>query len=137
MFTKLFRIGNDPVIRFTKNGDAVLGLSLAYAYGRKGEDGKRPTQWLDGSLWGKQAEALAPYLMKGNQISATLDDLHIEEYEGKNGKASKLAGRIVNIELVSSGQSERNQVPSKPEPRPSSAKPSSNFSDMEDDFPPF
>ena len=135
MFTKLFRIGNDPVIRFTQKGDAVLGLSLAYAYGRKGEDGKRPTQWLDGSLWGKQAEALAPYLLKGSQIGATLDDLHIEEYEGKNGKASKLAGRIVNIELVSSGQSERNQVPSKPEPRPSSAKPSSNFDDMDNDLP--
>jgi len=135
MFTKLFRIGNDPVIRFTQKGDAVLGLSLAYAYGRKGEDGKRPTQWLDGSLWGKQAEALAPYLLKRSQISATLDDLHIEEYEGKNGKASKLAGRIVNIELVSSGQSERNQVPSKPEPRQPSAKPSSNFSDMDDDLP--
>jgi single-strand DNA-binding protein len=115
----------------------VLGLSLAYAYGRKGEDGKRPTQWLDGSLWGKQAEALAPYLLKGGQISATMDDLHIEEYEGKNGKASKLAGRIVNIELVSSGQSERNQVPSKPEPRQASAKPMSNFSDMDDEPLPF
>jgi len=137
MFTKLFRIGNDPVIRFTQKGDAVLGLSLAYAYGRKGEDGKRPTQWLDGSLWGKQAEALAPYVLKGNQISATLDDLHIEEYEGKNGKASKLAGRIVNIELVSSGQSERNTAPSKPEQRQSSAKPMSNFSDMDDEPLPF
>jgi len=100
MFTKAFRIGNQPLIRHTPKGDAVLGLSLAYAYGRKGDDGKKPTQWLDGSLWGKQAEALAPYLNKGGQIVATIDDLHIETYQGKNGEGHKLVGRIVNLELL-------------------------------------
>lgn len=102
MLTKAFRIGNDPKIRFTKNGDAVLSLSLAYNYGRKGEDGKKPTQWLDASLWGKQAEALAPYLQKGGHIVASVDDLHIEEYEGKNGAGHKLSGRVAAIEFVGS-----------------------------------
>ena len=100
MFTKAFRIGQEPQLRYTKKGDAVMGLSLAYNYGRKGDDGKKPTQWVEGSLWGKQAEALQPYLAKGGQIVATLDDLHIEEYEGKNGPGHKLAGRVVSLELV-------------------------------------
>ena len=106
MFTKAFRIGNEPQIKYIQKGDAVLGLSLAYSYGRKGDDGKKPTQWLDGSLWGKQAEALAPYLQKGGQIVATIDDLHIEEFEGRNGPGHKLSGRIVNLELVGGKQSE-------------------------------
>lgn len=100
MFTKAFRIGNEPQLRFTQKGDAVLSLSLAYSYGRKGDDGKKPTQWLDGSLWGKQAEALQQYLTKGSQIVATVDDLHIEEYEGKNGPGHKLVGKIVGLEFV-------------------------------------
>jgi single-strand DNA-binding protein len=146
MFTKLFRIGNQPVIRFTQKGDAVLGLSLAYAYGRKGEDGKRPTQWIDASLWGKQAEALSPFLVKGNQVSATIDDLHIEEFDGKTGPGYKMAGRVINIELVSSGERKESapapSVPERPLPNSGSGKPAqrsapqgSGFDDMPDDLP--
>lgn len=101
MFTKLCRIGNDPTIRFIPSGDAVLSLSLAYNYGRKGDDGKKPTQWIEASLWGKQAEAVTDYLHKGDQISVAIDDLHIETYEGKNGPGHKLAGRIVSFDFVS------------------------------------
>ncbi|MHB1098336.1 MAG: single-stranded DNA-binding protein [Burkholderiales bacterium] len=135
MFTKAFRIGQEPQLRYTQKGDAVMGLSLAYNYGRKGEDGKKPTQWVEGSLWGKQAEALQPYLAKGGQIVATLDDLHIEEYEGKNGPGHKLVGRIVGLELVG-GKPEGSSAPAQrqaaPSPRGGGA---SGFDDMDDDIP--
>ena len=129
----LFRIGNDPSIRFTPKGDAVLGLSLAYNYGRKGDDGKKPTQWVDGSLWGKQAEALAPYLSKGGLISCSLDDVHIEEYEGKNGPGHKLVGRIAGFEFAGGKRDDNPQPASRPrEP----AKPSSSgFDDLDDEIP--
>ena len=126
MFTKAFRIGNDPQTRYTQKGDAVMGLSLAYNYGRKGDDGKKPTQWLEASLWGKQAEALAPYLQKGGQIVATVDDLHIEEYEGKNGAGHKLAGRIVSLELVGSKGSESGAS------QPAQKQPDGGFDDGSD-----
>ena len=136
MFTKAFRIGNEPTIRYTQKGDAVMGLSLAYAYGRKGDDGKKPTQWIDASLWGKQAESLAPYLVKGGQIVATIDDLHIEEYEGRNGAGHKLAGRVVNLELIGgkpeSAPSQRSEPAAQPSPRGGGA---SGFDDMDDDIP--
>lgn len=96
----LFRVGNEPTLRYTQKGDAVLGLSLAYNYGRKGEDGKKPTQWVEGSLWGKQAESLAPHIGKGGLVSCSLDDVHIEEYEGKNGPGHKLVGRISGFEFA-------------------------------------
>jgi single-strand DNA-binding protein len=105
MFCRLCRIGNTPELRFTPAGKAVLNLSLAYSYGRKGEDGKKPTQWIDASLWDKQAEGLAPHLKKGNQVSVALDDLHIEEFEGKNGKGYKLVGRVVSLDFADSKDS--------------------------------
>lgn len=108
-----FRIGNDPELRYTP-GDkstAVLNLSLACNYGRKDATGKRPTQWVDATLWGAQAEALAPYLLKGGEVTCTLDDLHMQEFQrGNNGGTGyKLAGRISNLKLVGSPPQQQQQ----------------------------
>ena len=65
MMIGLARLGRDAEIRTTSQGDSVATLALAFSYGRKGSDGNRPTQWVDAALWGKRAEALAPYLTKG------------------------------------------------------------------------
>ena len=59
------RIGRDAELRFTAAGDAVCSVPVAVDYGRKGQDGKKPTQWYEVTLWGKQAEGLAEYLTKG------------------------------------------------------------------------
>jgi single-strand DNA-binding protein len=95
----LFRIGRDAEVRHTPSGDAVINLSLAYNYGPR-KDGK--TQWIEASLWGKLAEALAPYLKKGGQIDAIIEDPHIETFQGKNGEGTKLVGRVLKIELAGS-----------------------------------
>src|SRR6266404_818822 len=104
----LARIGRDAELRATA-GDSVANVSLAFSYGRK-VDGKRPTQWVDASIWGKRAEAIVPYLLKGAQIAVTLNDVHIETYQGKNGEAFKLVGNITEIELAGGGQSQSAQA---------------------------
>lgn len=131
MFTKIFRIGNEPAIRYTPSGKAVLNLSLAYSYGQK-LDGKKPTQWIDGTLWDKQAEGLAPYLKKGDQVGISLDDVHIEEYDGKNGRSSKLVGRVVGIDFVSGSKDKAEPSQSEPAPKPKTA---GGFDGMVDDIP--
>ena len=105
------RIGRDAVLRFTPNdGTAVVNLALACDYGRKDpQTGKRPTQWVDATLWGRQAEALAPYLLKGQQVQVTVDDVHIETYQGQNGPGHKLVGRISHIKLVGSAPQQQGQ----------------------------
>ena len=133
--TGVFRIGRDAAIRQTAKGDSVANLSLAYNYGYKGDDGKRPSQWVDGSLWGKRADALAEYLVKGQQIFAVINDIHIEEYQKNDGSTgTKLTGSIGEIELVGgSGTGQREQKPApKQEPKPA---PSGSFDDMADDIP--
>lgn len=131
----LARLGRDAEIRTTSNGEQVATLALAFSYGRKGSDGKRPTQWVDGALWGKRAEALAPYLLKGGLVSVSLEDVHVETFEGKNGPGHKLAARVVDVELVGGG--ERTAAPA-PAPRPAPRPPasaSSGFDDMDSDIP--
>lgn len=131
----LARLGRDAEIRTTSNGEQVATLALAFSYGRKGSDGKRPTQWVDAALWGKRAEALAPYLLKGGLVSVSLEDVHVETFEGKNGPGHKLAARVVDVELAGGG--ERTAAPA-PAPRPAPRPPasaSSGFDDMDSDIP--
>ena len=129
------RIANEPVLRSTPNGDAVINLSLPCDYGRKGQDGKKPTQWVDASLWGKQAEALAPYLVKGQWIAFTLDDVHIEEYQSGGTTRSKLVGRVSNIKLI--GGKPEGQQAAKPQTSGQNVRnaPVPGFDNFDDDVP--
>lgn len=145
--TDLFRLGRDAEVRYTTGGDAVTNLSLAYNYGRKGDDGKQPSQWIEASLWGKLAEALSEYLKKGVQVYASIDDVHIEEFTDRDGaKRSKLAGRINAIKLAG-GRRDEGAAPT-PAPKPQrhgdragappqarQAATGTGFDDMDDDIP--
>ena len=105
----LARIGKDVEVRYSPNGDAIANLSLAFTYGKKGADGKRPTQWVDATLWGKRAESLAPYLKKGGQIVVYLSDINIQTYDSKSGQGVKLVGKVDDLELIG-GQVQTAQV---------------------------
>ena len=142
----LARLGRDAEIRTTSQGESVATLALAFSYGRKGSDGNRPTQWVDAALWGKRAEALAPYLLKGGLVSVSLEDVHIETFDGKNGPGHKLAARVVDVELASpkqAGAAPAQQQRPAPAPRgddgaggpPAGHPASSGFSGMDDDIP--
>ena len=133
----LARLGRDAEIRTTGNGEQVATLALAFSYGRKGSDGNRPTQWVDAALWGKRAEALAPYLTKGGLVSVSLEDVHIETFEGKNGPGHKLAARVVDVELASPKQPSAAPAPRQaPAPRPAPAPAGGHgFEEMDSDIP--
>ena len=135
----LARLGRDAEIRTTSQGESVATLALAFSYGRKGSDGNRPTQWVDAALWGKRAEALAPYLVKGGLVSVSLEDVHIETFDGKNGPGHKLAARVVDVELASTkqaGSAPAQQQRQAPAPRPAPAPSGGHgFESMDDDVP--
>lgn len=95
----LARLGRDAELRYLPDGKAVCNLALAVNYGKRGEDGNRPTQWIDASLWGQQAEVLAEFMVKGSLHCFTLSDIHVETYEGQNGPGHKLVARVDSVEL--------------------------------------
>lgn len=131
------RIGRDVEVRYLTNGDAVANVSLAFTFGKKGDDGKRQTQWVDGSIFGKRAEALAPYLLKGGQIAVTLEDVHIETFKTRDGTpGTKLVGKITGVDLVSGGE-KRAEAPARPTPPPvAPPRRQAPFEDaMDDDIP--
>lgn len=64
-------IGRDAEVRHTHSGDPVAGFSVAVDNGKDSNGNRRDPTWYDASLWGKRAEALAPYLLKGGKITLT------------------------------------------------------------------
>lgn len=115
--TDVGRIGRDAELRYTPNGDPVCNIAIACEYGRKGNDGKRPTQWVDATLWGKQTEAMAQYLVKGQQVHFTIDDAHVETYtKSDHSQGVKLTGRVIIIKFAGGppSQSQGNQPVQQP-----------------------
>ena len=121
MMIKLVRIGKDAELR-SANGRPVLSLSVVYDVGY---GANKKSQWLNLAMWGAQAEKTAQYFTKGKQIVVRVDDLHIEEYNGKSG----LKGTLVSFEFVQDGQRESAPQAQERRPQAQQRQPVKNFDD--------
>ncbi len=148
LLTGIVRLGRDAEVRYLTDGTAVANLAVVYNYGKKGDDGNRPSQWVDVSFFGKRAETLAPYLTKGSQIGLTAEAPHVEYFQKGDGtQSSKLVARVVDIQLISGqggNQSQATQEPRQQQPtsqqrpaanRPAPAPYDANSSPYDDDIP--
>lgn len=140
----LCRLGRDSELRYLQDGTSVLGMALAYNYGKKDDKGNRPTQWIDASLFGDRAKALQPYLLKGQQINALIEDVRIEQFTRRDNTAGNaLRGRVVSIEFAGAasekpatgGISTPNQAGAAGGSKPAGAAPTGGFADPMDDVP--
>lgn len=63
-------LGRDAELKYTPGGVAVATISIATTEVWNDKDGKKQekTEWHRCVLWGKQAESLAEYLVKGKQV---------------------------------------------------------------------
>lgn len=110
ILTGLCRLGRDAELRFTGDGTPVANFAAAFNYGRKGDDGQRPTQWVELSLWGDRAEKLEQYLTKGAALVIVANDVHVETFEKRDGSSgAKLVGRVDSIEFAGGRSEEREQ----------------------------
>lgn len=134
--TGLFTLGRDAEIRVTQGGTTVVQLAVAYNYGRKGEDGNKPSQWVRASMFGKQAETLAPYLTKGKQVSLVISDLHIATFQKQDGTTGTSLEGVADFDDFARGPKQEGAAPApvpKPAQRPAPTTGVGSWSDMDDD----
>jgi single-strand DNA-binding protein len=94
------RIGKVGELRYTQGGKAVIGISVAVDNGKDANGEKRPATWFEVSIWDKQAEALAQYLVVGDRIGVS-GKVKLKVDEGKNGqKYHNLAIDFPAVELL-------------------------------------
>ncbi|MCA1677371.1 MAG: single-stranded DNA-binding protein [Actinobacteria bacterium] len=70
-FTAAANLTTDPELRYTSSARPVTNLRLAVSSRRRSTEGTwvdAPTTYLDGTVWGEQAERVAARLHKGDRV---------------------------------------------------------------------
>lgn len=130
----LARIGRDCELR-AAGSTSVVNIAMAFNGRAKGE---KVTQWVEGALFGKRAEALAQYLLKGKLVSVTMNNVRVEDFTKRDGTVvSKMVGDVIEIELCPDGAGAATAAPPPPPPpRPAPPPPTkTGFDDMDSDTP--
>lgn len=108
-------LGKDAEVKYLANGDAICNFSVADSQGRE-----KPTIWWNCGLYGKRAESLSQYLVKGQAVTVT-GSVSEREWTDKEGNKRKSMDVRVNDVALQGGrkdaepQQERRQAP-KPAP---------------------
>ncbi len=95
------RLTRDPELRHTSGGTPVASLRVAFNDSEKDRDG----QWVDRgnfidvTVWGRQAEVATEYLAKGRRI-ALKGRLRHEEWEASDGSGKRSAIKLVAESVV-------------------------------------
>jgi single-strand DNA-binding protein len=99
-------LGQDPELRYTQGGQAVLNLRLATNESFLNKDNERQerTEWHSVTVWGKRGEALNKILSKGKQLCIE-GRLQTRSWEDKQGGGKRYATEIVatNVILLGGG----------------------------------
>lgn len=94
------RVGKDPEVRHTRQGDKVVSFSLATDRWKKGD----PTDWHTIVCFGKTADFAEKYVTKGSSV-AVKGAIRYEKWEDQNGQ--KRESTKINadaVELVGGGK---------------------------------
>ena len=101
----LGNLGQDPELRYTQGGQAVLNLRMATNESYLNRDGERQdrTEWHSVIVWGKRGEALNKILAKGRSIFVE-GRLQTRSWEDKQG-TKRYTTEVVanNVILVGGG----------------------------------
>lgn len=137
----LGRLTRDAELKYTSSGTAVARLGLAVNRRRKsGDQWIEEANFFDVVLWGRQAEALNQYLVKGKQICVD-GELRQNRWEQDGQPRSRVEVHVNNLQLLGGGGSgSSGGRPSGPQQRDGDRFPdydsdSSGSSEFEDDIP--
>lgn len=97
IFISNARITNDLETRYSNNGTAIINFSVADNH-RNGD--KEEAIFWRCAVYGKQAEFLAKYGMKGGRVNV-IGEVQPNNYTNKDGQqVSAIQVRVTNIEIV-------------------------------------
>jgi single-strand DNA-binding protein len=94
-------LGQDPELRYTQGGQAVLNLRIATNESYLNREGERQdrTEWHSVIVWGKRGEALGKILTKGKQIFVE-GRLQTRSWEDKQGGGKRYATEVVANDII-------------------------------------
>ena len=121
------QLGKDAEIKYMPNGDAVASFSVADSQGKD-----KPTIWWSCSLFGKRAESLSQYLLKGSAVTVSGSVTEREWTDKEGGKRKSMDVRVQDIALQGG---KRDAAPQQAPQRQAQKPAPSGFDDMDGDIP--
>jgi single-strand DNA-binding protein len=112
--TVIGRLGRDPEMRYTTNGNAVTSFSVATSrtYTDSNSERREETEWFTVSAWNQLAENCNQYLTKG-QLIYVEGRLKSSSWVGNDGQTrfrnENIAREIHFLNRPTSDQSNQNQ----------------------------
>jgi len=91
-------LGQDPELRYTQKGQAVLNMRIATNeswFNRDSNERQERTEWHTVIMWGKRAEALNKVLSKGKQLYIE-GRLQTRQWEDKDGNKRSTTEIVAN-----------------------------------------
>jgi single-strand DNA-binding protein len=111
------RIGRDAELRATPKGTQVAETSVAVDdLAKKKPEGGFETEWYRIKVWGRQAETLAPMLLKGNLVLVE-GRLSIRTYEDRD-KRNRYSAEVSADRVVLLGSPGGQRAGTSREPHP-------------------
>ena len=99
------RLTRDAELKYTASGQAVCKFSIAVNRRRKnGEQWEDEANFFDIVLWGRQAETLNQYLLKGKQVGVD-GELRQDRWQQDGQNRSRIEIVANNIQLLGGNQS--------------------------------
>ena len=108
VYTFTGNLARDAKINSTEKGDSVGSFSVGV---KSGYGDKAVTNWINCSLWGKRADSLAPYLMKGQGVAIS-GELSLRKYKSKDGtEGASMEVRVADVTLIGSKEDRAPMTP--------------------------
>ena len=113
------RLGQDPEVKYTPSGAAVVTLSVATNTSWKDQDGKQQeqTEWNRVVAWRKQAELIGQFCKKGHRIFIE-GKLTTRSWTDKDGNKRYSTEVVVDAVHFLEAKAEREPVPHEPQAPP-------------------
>ena len=95
------RLGQDPELKYTPGGKAVVNFSMATSetWTDKSGEKQEKTEWHNIVMWEKLAEVAAEYLKKGSlvYIEGPIQTRTWEGQDGHKNKATEIVGKKMEM----------------------------------------
>lgn len=134
------RLGKDPEMFYTKDGNAMAGFCIATSESYKDKQGQRieRTEWHNIVMFGKLAEIAGQYLKKGSLIFVE-GKIQSQKYKDKQG-IERVSYEIICHEMKMLGAKDDNapktqQTPQPPSKQQATQQPVEPVDDIDDDIP--
>ncbi len=105
------RLTRDPEVRTMPSGNQVASFTLAINRNFRNKEGNIDADFINVSVFGRQAENVAKYMSKGSLLGCE-GRIQTRSYDAQDGSKRYVTEVIAdNVEFMSSGKREENREP--------------------------